>query len=148
ASIQERILTRLPDDVRRFDQSVGVAWVPLAMNMAISDAALEVLGPLAFRGFAKDITLAFLKRPILSTLVEASMRLFGIRSQSVLRWAPRGWQALFQHCGSLEFEASSTARESRLRLHDFPREALASGSFVIGLAGSFDAAFVVTKTSG
>jgi len=147
-SIQEPILMRLPDDVRRVDEKVGVAWVPLALNMAISDAALEVMGPPAFRRFARDITLAFLKRPLLSTLVEASLRLFGIQSQSILRWAPRAWEALFQHCGSLEFEASSTARESRLRLHDFPREALASGSFVIGLAASFDAAFVVTKTTG
>src|SRR5262245_25629960 len=69
-SIQEALLSRLPDELRRFDERVGVAWVPLALNMAISDAALEVMGPLAFRRFAKDITLAFLKRPILSTLVE------------------------------------------------------------------------------
>src|ERR1051325_3743974 len=101
--IQAAILARLPEEVRTFDESVGVAWVPLAMNTVISDVALEVMGPVAYRGFARDITLAFFKRPMLSTLVEASLRLFGIQSQSILRWAPRAWQALFRHCGSLEF---------------------------------------------
>jgi len=146
--LRAAITARLPREALTLENVVSVAWVPFALNLAIIDAAYEVLDLPMFRKFSRDVALTFVKRPILSALLDASTRLFGVKPQSLFRWSPRAWQALFRNCGRLEYEATGSPTESRLRLLELPTQVLASGAFVIGMAASFEAVFTITRTRG
>jgi len=121
-------------------------WLPLSVLTTMMDVARQVVDAEMFRKLQKDVALVYLQRPLLRGLLETSIRLFGFDPSFILRWAPRAWDMVFRHCGRLEYEAASG--ENWLRLRGFPREALASGSFVLALAAAFEAPFILTRTTG
>jgi hypothetical protein len=142
------VMDRVQPIVDMLERDVSVSWIPIPFDIVVTDACREILSPQQFQDFWRDVTLVYLKLPILRTLAEAATRLFGVKAQSILRWAPRAWDAMFRSCGTLTYEPTSTERESRLLLDRFPRDEFASGSFVAALAASFHAAFAVTHSTG
>ena len=142
------VMAELQPIVEMLDADVSVSWIPIPFDIVVTDASRAILSPQEFQDFWRDVTLVYLKLPILRSLAEAATRLFGVKAQSILRWAPRAWAAMFRNCGTLTYEPTSTERESRLRLDGFPRQEFASGSFVAALGASFNAAFAVTRTTG
>ena len=142
------VMEQVQPIVDMLERDVSVSWIPIPFDIVVTDACRAILSPREFQDFWRDVTLVYLKLPILRTLAEAATRLFGVNAQGILRWAPRAWDAMFRNCGALTYESTSTERESRLRLEGFPRKEFASGSFVAALAASFQAAFAVTRTTG
>jgi hypothetical protein len=146
--IRDRLVGSLPPDLVAMRDDINVAWAPLSYHIALIDSSYKYLDLAAFRKYHRDITLAYLDLPLLKGLLEACIRLFGLKPRFILRWAPRAWGVLFRNSGRLEYDPSSDEVETRLWLRDFPRKEISSGTFPLALAAAMEAAFSVTKTTG
>ena len=135
-------------DTTTLRDSLQIGWVPFEDHLRVLDSAQRVLGAEEYRRFTRQLMLGYLERPVLRGLFETVRRVLGVTPQSLAKWSPHAWEALFKRCGKLANEPQDRATLARVRLSGCPRECLTSGSFFESLAGSFEAIFPITKKAG
>jgi hypothetical protein len=86
--------------------SGGSDWLPVAHDVALARALDAVLGPEGLATFNQRMMLQSFEGPLLRTLVQTAMAVIGADPAALARWIPKGWQLMFQGCGSWRVEPS------------------------------------------
>ena len=142
-----RVRARLkPEVLAEIEDAWGAAWLPIAHDVALTEAFFEVAGEeTACRVLRRNLAATF-ERPILRPIVDAALRVLGARTEGLLRWAPRVWSLLFRDAGELAVEIAEG--HATLRITDMPPEVATSRPYLVGSAAAISAIFDLTRETG
>ncbi len=134
-------------DVEEARQAFQFNWIPFAIQIRILDAMRAHLSPSEWTASQRALMHAYLDKPVLRGLFDTAVRMLGLSVGTLVRWAPRGFDALFKDAGHLRFEARGPG-ELALVLERFPVELARSGSFVESLQAALETIFTLTRSTG
>lgn len=141
-----RALVR-PALLAQIEQSSGIDWLPLESNLVVTRALHEVLAPAAFHLFFRDHLLESFQGPLLKTMVDTAMRIFGIDPGSWARWVPKGWALVFKDTGAWSVVRVELG-EVTFRLEGLPDACIRDRVWLSSVASSLSAIIVLAKAKG
>lgn len=98
----ERILRGVSTEVRhRIAHASAIDWLPIELDLILTEAVVDALSPQAARSFFHDLTVADLERPLLKPLVSSSVALYGQDPGGLVRQFPLAWVQLVDSCGEV-----------------------------------------------
>jgi len=90
------------DDVESVEQSTATDWLPIELNVRMTESLWKVLGPGPRERFFVRLGTADFESSLLNSLVAGAIGVFGVDPKKLLGWAPRGWSQIFRDSGELE----------------------------------------------
>jgi hypothetical protein len=136
------------DLLAQLDAALSVAWFPARLHHVVADRSLVVLGDEADRALWRDVFLALVRGPLLRAMADTALRLFGTTPRALARWAPRSWGLVTRGLGTIIDATEDDPQRATLAMEGYPPELAAAGSYVTGLAGTFEGFFTLTHTAG
>ncbi|HTN53651.1 MAG TPA: hypothetical protein VML50_14675 [Anaeromyxobacter sp.] len=125
----------------------GIDWLPLEHDLAFTGAIYQVLPAAEADAFFRAHTSASFEGPLLRTMVDTAVRLFGLDPGSWARWVPKGWSMIFRGTGEWSVGAIRPG-EARLGLAALPDEAIAHAHWLRSVARSLDALCDLARCTG
>jgi hypothetical protein len=121
-------------------------WLPIEIDIALTEAVQEVLGPGGVRSWSREALSTSLDKPFMRPLLGA-LRVFGVTPAGYTKLGPRGWGAIYRDCGTLEREVLDE-HHILLRHVDVPPAMLESLPYNEGIAGAFEVIFPLCRVVG
>jgi hypothetical protein len=119
-------------------------WLDVSHDVAVTEAMATVVGIPGVRAFNRDALKSALRSPLLKSIWDGAVTLFGLKPSGLLRWAPQFWDQLYRECGTLRYDAQRKC----LVAQDLPELLVASQPWCEGLAGAVDAVLELCKLEG
>jgi hypothetical protein len=141
-----RALVR-PAFLAQIEESSGVDWLPIECNLVVTRALHEVLAPAAFHLFYRDHLLESFQGPLLKTMVDAAIRIFGIDPASWARWVPKGWALVFRDGGAWTVARVEPGHVA-FRLEGLPDACIRDRVWLSSVASSLSAIVEIAKAQG
>ncbi len=138
---QERVRERLSvATLATLERSSRLAWLPIEIDVEVTHAIYAELGSgRAHELFRRNLSAA-LDTPILRSLAQGALRLFGASPTRLFGWAPKVYAQLFRDAGQMRFESDEPG-SARLELSRLPAAVAESREYLDGVAGSIAAGF-------
>ncbi|MGE0785963.1 MAG: hypothetical protein AB7S26_09765 [Sandaracinaceae bacterium] len=141
ADVEEQVRERCGDVITEIEGAVRVAWMPLELDVRLTQTVYDLCGPERLREWGHAAITKSTEGPLLGPIVEGLRRL-GMTPTTALRRVPYGWDLIYRHCGEVRFEGEEEPPEHgehTVRLTVAHTPALLRGrSYLIGIAGAFD----------
>ena len=146
--VRSRILERLEADLLPLvERPLNTTWIDAGLHITLIDVLRDTLGDAAFVAYFRDAYLAgFARLPLIKTIIDATIRLFGATPAGLSKNLDRTWQTLSRGLGA--FEAEPHDHEATLRWTGVEPRLAASGSYVESFAGTFEGWFPQCKVAG
>jgi hypothetical protein len=143
-----RVRARLaPETLALLERSSRLAWLPIEIDVELTQAIYGELGSgPAHELFRRNLSAA-LASPILRSLAQGALRLFGASPERVFAWAPKAYTQIYRDSGAMRFQAEG-AGVARLELSELPPAIAASRNYLDGVAGSIAAGFDLMGVKG
>jgi hypothetical protein len=140
-AVGARVRARLePETVRTLERSSRIAWLPIEVDVELTRAIYAELGAGRARElFRRNLSDAF-DTPILRSLAQGALRLFGASPVRLFSWAPKAYAQIYRDSGEMRFEAGAPG-SARLELTLLPPAIAESRDYLDGVAGSIAAGF-------
>jgi hypothetical protein len=101
-------------------ESKGGDWLPLELDVALVRVLHATLGPDRFAELNRKILADALQGPLLASLAQAAMTIFGDDPGSWVRWVPRAWAILLRGCGTWRVKTDPEQSRATLSLTGLP----------------------------
>ena len=143
-----RVRMRLtPETAARLERSSRLAWLPIEVDVELTHAIYAELGPgRAHELFRRNLSAA-LDSPILRSLAQGALRLFGASPERLFAWAPKAYSQIYRDAGVMRFQ-SEPPGVARLELSELPPAIASSQPYLDGVAGSIAAGFDLIGLKG
>jgi len=143
-----RVRARLaPASLERLERSSRLAWLPIEIDVELTHAIYAELGAgRAHELFRRNLSVA-LDSPILRSLAQGALRLFGASPERLFGWAPKAYGQIYRDAGTMRFEAMPPCA-ARLELSELPAAVASSQPYLDGVAGSIAAGFDLVGCKG
>jgi hypothetical protein len=142
AGVRARLTPAL---LAQLTESTNTSWIPIAINVEMTEAVHALAGAVGSRAWARESFLASLKG-FFKPLLQAITTIFDPSPATISRHAPRAWNATYRDCGDLIIE-NLAPDQLRVSLSGFPKPLLQVG-FRAALAGTFEATYVFCDIDG
>lgn len=143
-----RFFAALPKDVRAAIESASrVSYLSARFHVLFADILLDAFGAQRAHQYYRRAFAQSLKGPLFASLFFTGMRILGMNPGSVLRWADRGWQMAFRHCGRLHGELLGP-NVGRLTYLDLPSICTKSDAWLDSAQGSAYGVFDLCEVDG
>lgn len=134
---RERIIReQVPEVVRAVEDASRVAWLPLEMDIRLTDAVERACGRERMKRWARDAiersAEGWLLRPVLVGLTA-----LGLSPEVALKRVPAGWSLVYRDCGVLHYEHADEHGITIVH-SDVPESMLACLTYLEGIAGAFE----------
>jgi hypothetical protein len=140
---RDEILSRIGEaNLRRAQDALQVAWLPMALHMLISDHVRDVIGPERNVVFWRDAMSAAFQRPFLKSFVAMTVSLFGLTPAGLLRRVDGVYTHVTRELGAMRYEPVDE-RSGRAVLTGFPARSFRFICYVEGLQGCLAATIVI-----
>lgn len=96
--------------LRRIDESISMAWLPLEVNVAATHAVIGRVGRARAEEFFPRMFQRQLQQGWLDSFVQTGLRVLGMDPASFLKWLPRGYPAVFDECGRITLPVLESSR--------------------------------------
>jgi hypothetical protein len=123
-----------------------VDLVPAAWDAALAHAIVAEVGHAGLRLIARASMCESMRGPLLGSLTEGVLRLFGAKPDRFFRWANRAWSHVTTGCGNLELEAVEGPMAT-LVLVEMPTS-LAAPEYLQFVAGAMESIFEICNVAG
>lgn len=141
AGLGERVASRLAPETReRVAHASRIAWLPLSVDVELTDAIYAELGASRAREIFRTNLTGALDAPVLRSLAQGALRLFGASPERVYAWAPRVYSQLYRDAGVMRF-AHDAPGSARLELEALPACVAESASYLDGIAAAIAGGF-------
>ena len=143
-----RVLARLAPETRAtLERSSRLAWLALEIDLELTHAIYAELGAAPAREMFRRNLSAALDTPILRSLAQGALRLFGASPARLFSWAPKAYSQIYRDCGEMKF-ASDGPGSARLELTRLPPVVAGSRDYLDGIAGAIEAGFDLMDLEG
>ncbi|MGC3996508.1 MAG: hypothetical protein QM767_02820 [Anaeromyxobacter sp.] len=143
AAIRARVPAQL---LAGIEASFGFDWCPMEWDIVLTRAVGEVVDE-GVEAFFKQAMRASFQGPLLRTLVETGLRMFGADPGTAATWVPRGWQLIFQGCGRWRVVGHAQGR-AELAIEDLPPECAVDDLWPRSVTGAMAAVASITSDDG
>jgi len=136
-----------PDPIHEIESAFNTGWVDAQIHIALLDALHAELGSEGLQEYFCSVYVESLSRmPLVRTVVDATLRLFGASPGHLAKTLPRVWHTLGRDVGSWNVAAGKG--EAQVVLEGLPPDLARSTSYVWTFAGTFDGFFAQTRVDG
>ena len=136
-----------PETLAVLERSGRLAWLPIEVDVELTRAIYAELGAGRARELFRSGLSTALDAPILRSLVQAALRIFGANPARVFGWAPKAYAQLYRDAGAMRFEREEPGC-ARLELTELPAPVAASRDYLDGMVGAVAAGFDVMGVKG
>jgi hypothetical protein len=147
-AIAARVRARLaPETAATLERSGRLAWLPIEVDVELTHAIYAELGAgRAHELFRRNLSSA-LDTPILRSLAQGALRLFGASPARLFAWAPKAYAQIYRDSGDMRFETDAPG-SARLELSLLPPAIAQSRDYLDGVAGAIAAGFDLMALKG
>ncbi len=145
---KKRVLSQLSKDTfQAIEKAKEDEWLPLAVNLELVACALAELGEAEVRQLGmKSFTLS-INSFVVGPFFRTAINLFKTKPSTVFKLGPQIWKAIHRHCGELAI-VEKDKHTVRILLNNMPLEMASSHSYLIGIAGCFQAVLALSAVEG
>jgi hypothetical protein len=136
-----------PTTLAVLEGSSRLTWVPIAVDVELTHAIYAELGAGRARELFRSSLSKALEAPILRSLVQGALRLFGATPERFYGWAPKAYAQLYRDAGEMRFERDEPG-SARLELSGLPPAVSGSRDYLDGMGGAVAAGFDVMGVKG
>jgi hypothetical protein len=148
AALGERVRARLAPATReRLAGASRIAWVPLDFDVELTHAIYAELGPVRARELFRRNLSGALESPVLRSLAQGALRLFGASAERLFGWAPKVYGQLYRDAGEMRFTLDEPG-SARLELSRLPQAVANSRDYLDGMAAAVAAGFDFVGVKG
>src|SRR5690606_10752912 len=108
--------------VSAIQAAVSVAWLPIELDVELTDAVERVAGRARMREWSRNAIVRSTEGPLLRPMLSALTRM-GMTPHSAFKRVPYGWSLIYRGCGDLSYEAVGP-KEVLIIQRDAPRAIL------------------------
>lgn len=145
-----RLGARTEADIRRravraveeIERALRTAWLPLQLDIELTDAIEQLAGRDATRELARHAIAVSAEGPLLRPFLRA-LKAVGLTPHAGFKVAPKAWRSVYRFCGELEVERDDD-RAVTLTQHDAPEAILYSEAYQVGIAGALEGVVLLT----
>lgn len=124
--------------VRTVMSADGSAWLPLAVDLQLTDVVRRRVGARALRTWGSSTMRIAIEGPLLRPILRAAVALFGMTPLTVVRHASITWSEIYRGCGEMRVEQLGPDRV-RIHVEHAPPMMLEDLSYLEGVAGALEA---------
>jgi hypothetical protein len=135
-----------PAALATLEGSSRLSWLPIEVDVELTRAIYAELGSGRARELFRRSLSTALEAPILHSLVQGALRIFGATPERFYGWAPKAYAQLYRDAGEMRFECDEPG-SARLELSGLP-SAAASGDYLDGMSAAVAAGFDVLGVKG
>jgi hypothetical protein len=147
-SKQEAVLSGLETLLARVDAASSLEWLPVSVNLELTDAVFRGLGDEQADLFFQNWLKRQMSAPAFAGLVRTALALFRFDTAAIAKWIPKAFDLMYRDYGefviepvsSLEVKVMLTALPSELAAHENWQRSVASGMhalyFLTGVKGT------------
>lgn len=148
SDLEAKIRDRLsPATLRRVEESTRLDWLPLEMDLELTETVSTVAGRDAFLRWSRTTMGNSLQGTFLGPLVDGAVAIFGLQPTGILKVATRGWNLIFRGCGTLRYRSDARG-ECELHNHSAAKIMADNKLYLDGIAASLCAIFDVCRVTG
>jgi hypothetical protein len=136
-----------PETLATLEGSSRLTWLPIEVDVEVTHAIYAELGAGRARELFRSSLSNALEAPILRSLVQGALRIFGATPERFYGWAPKVYAQLYRDAGEMRFERDEPG-SARLELSRLPPAVTASRHYLDGMAGAVAAGFDVLGVKG
>jgi hypothetical protein len=145
---RNRFFAAIPEATRAAIESAARgSFLPMRFHVELADIMDQAYGPARAHEHYRRSFAATLHGGVFGPLLRTGTRLFGATPATFLRWAHRGWDASFRHCGSLAGEVLAPG-VGRLVYSNLPAVCTASDAWLDSAQGSAYGTLDVLEVEG
>jgi hypothetical protein len=144
---QQVLATIGPEVARAVDGATGLEWLPIAHDIALTQALHRALGPHEFQRFYRSLFSDVFLRPVYAGFARATRAVFGFDPVGWMRWLPEMWVLSFRGCGSWQVQRAGAGRAT-LSLSELPAGALVDRVWTTAVAAALSACFDIAGLPG
>jgi hypothetical protein len=138
-----RLSPRITLDI---DRALSIDWLPVAHDLAVTEAVAAACGRAAVRRWGREGMLTALRGPLLKPILDGAVAIFGPSPRGLLRHARPMWTQIYRDCGELEVDLPR-GNQAVLRFEHIPVE-LGNAAYAEGMAGALEATLAVASRAG
>lgn len=132
---ERAVRATVPDVVREIEESVSIAWLPLELDVRMTEAVEQVCGGVRLRRWCAEAMVDSMSGPLLRPMLSAVQRM-GITPHTALRRTPYGWKLIYRNCGALDYNQLD-ARSASIVLRAAPPQ-MTGETYLNAIAGTFE----------
>jgi hypothetical protein len=136
-----------PSTLATLERSSRLTWLPIEVDVELTHAIYAELGAGRARELFRRSLSTALEAPILRSLVQGALRIFGATPARFFGWAPKAYAQLYRDAGAMRFERDEPG-SARLELSGLPPVVAASRDYLDGMGGAVAAGFDVMGVKG
>jgi hypothetical protein len=136
-----------PATVERIEKASTASWLPIELDVQINEAVLAILGEGGVRDWNRRSIARAFEGPLLRPVIDASVKVFGLKPSTWLAWIPRIWPAVVRGCGEIEVGARSPTA-CTLVYTGVPPVVARSHAFMLGLCGACEGTIQLCHITG
>ncbi len=146
-SKQDAVLEGLGELVERIDTAGNLAWLPISVNLDLTDAIFRALGDEQADGFYQVWLKRQMSAPAFAGLVRTALALFRFDTVAVARWIPKAFDLMYRDYGTFAIE--QTGPESvDIELSAMPAELVAHEAWLRSVCSGLQALYFLTGARG
>lgn len=146
-SKQEAVLEGLEPLVDTIEQASNLAWLPVSVNLELTEAIFRALGEEAADVFYQNWLKRQMSAPAFAGLVRTALALFRFDTAAIAKWIPKAFDLMYRDYGTFTVEVVSPL-QLRVELLDVPRELLTHGPWQRSVCSGMYALFFLTGVKG
>ena len=135
-AVEEEIRERCASVIDQIESAVTVSWMPVELDVALSEAVDDVAGRDAYWSWGQQAILESARGPLLGPLLSGLQRL-GLGPTHAIRRLRGGWGLIYRDCGEISVHADSGARRGRVSVTEIPT-VFQNDPYLVGIAAAFD----------
>ncbi|MES1182494.1 MAG: hypothetical protein ABUL60_01695 [Myxococcales bacterium] len=155
-SKQELVLAGLDTLVERIEAASNLEWLPVSVNLELTDAVFRGLGEEQANHFYQSWLKRQMSAPAFAGLVRTALSLFRFDTGAIAKWIPKAFDLMYRDYGSFTIEQVApqhlhvvlSAMPTELSAHENWQRSVSSGLhalfFLTGVQGTTE----LTRASG
>lgn len=129
------VRAQVPEAVKAINASVRTAWLPIELDVELSEAVERVCGQQGFLHWCREAIYETTRGPLLGPILTGLQRL-GLGPRHALRRLPAGWNMIYRGCGTLHLLEESD-EYARIEVESVPSSM--HGVYAQGIGAAFEA---------
>lgn len=143
-----RILAKtLPATLATVAESTPGAWLPIELNVELTENLSVVLGAERAREFFRSTTLAEYETNLFKSFIATVTRLLGLTPAVFVKMTPRGWSLVFRACGTFR-PLERDGQMARLLFSAIPAPCCRNELWLESVRSAFYTAFDLSEVNG
>jgi len=129
-----------PDVLEAIETASPISWLPVEVDVELTECFFRVAGAERARRAFREAMAKAIERPLLRTLVDGALGIFGRNPAKIMRWVPKAWSLIYRDCGQMRCAHAGEGSVS-LELVLLPPSIVHSRCYLTGTAATLSAFF-------